>query len=167
MNQRLAQVARTKLVALKDATRMAATESSFSRLDLIIALHPKMHPNEWLQLLGEWWEVCDNIWVHRKKLKKILGTSGPILEMMNDEEKAALAALPDKIVVHRGCGPENMLGASWTTSREVAERFPFLMRYKTKEPILVTATVRKKIFWLTNSNATNMKSLLFPDEGFL
>ena len=42
-----------------------------------------------------------------------------------------------------GCGPINKHGFSWSLSREVAMRFPFMRRYGTDTPLLLTATIRK------------------------
>lgn len=38
----------------------------------------------------------------------------------------------------------NERGLSWTWSRAVAERFPFMRRYRAADPVLVTATVSRK-----------------------
>jgi hypothetical protein len=63
--------------------------------------------------------------------------------MMSPEENAAYDALPDKVIVYRGCGKTNMMGMSWSLDREIANRFPHTQRYKVCEPLLITATVPK------------------------
>ena len=55
-----------------------------------------------------------------------------------------MEALPDQIVIYRGCGPENRNGLSWTLNRETAIGFPFKALYNAKQPILLTATVSKR-----------------------
>ena len=62
---------------------------------------------------------------------------------MNADEKEAFARLRDKITIHRGCGPINKLGISWSLNREIATRFPFSQRYHTDQPLLLTATISK------------------------
>jgi hypothetical protein len=133
-----------EFVTYKEACEKSNMADSYSRLKTVLSLHSRMHPNEWRRLLGEEWTGFDNIAEHRLSLRHIIGTDGPIREMMNEAENVAYDALPDALTVFRGCGPYNMLGASWTTDRGVAERFPFQKRYLTKLPLLVTGKVQKK-----------------------
>jgi hypothetical protein len=116
---------------------------SFGRLPKLLELHHQMQPDEWLRVVGEQWSGCDNIGTHRLALRRLLPASGPVPEMMTDEEQAAYFALPDRLTVFRGCGEINMLGACWSLDREVAARFPTLNRYRQAAPLLVTATVRR------------------------
>lgn len=119
--------------------------NSYTRLGNLIDLASKMERKEWLKLLGEEWSGCDNIAQYRLLLKRILPQDTmPILEMMTDEEQAALDALPDTITLFRGCGNHNKVGASWTLDRGIAEKFPFLNRYRVKNPLLVTARIKKE-----------------------
>lgn len=113
-----------EFVAYGEACERSYMANSYSRLETVLALRSRMRSDEWLKLLGEMWNCCDNIGLYRLRLRKLIGTDGPIREMMNEEEHAAYDALPDTITVFRGCGPNNMLGASWTTDRSVAELFP-------------------------------------------
>ena len=131
-------------VTYEEAYQMSMFADSFDRLGTVLSLRSKMQPNEWLTLLGEMWSGCDDIGSHRLTLRSIIGTNGPVREMMDEAEHTAYDALPDTITVFRGCGPNNMLGASWSTDRSVAERFPFQSRYRAKNPILVIGRVKKK-----------------------
>jgi hypothetical protein len=133
-----------EIVPYKEACEMSYMASSYNRLKTALSLRSRMQPDEWLRLLGEMWSCCDNIGIYRLRLRSLVGTDGPIREMMNAAEHAAYFALPDTVTVFRGCGPNNMLGASWTTDRRVAERFPFQHRYRTSDPILVTGRVKKR-----------------------
>jgi hypothetical protein len=133
-----------KNLTYDDADELAAWENSYTRMDTLLFMRIKMQREDWLKLVGEWWTCCDNIRRYRLYLKHFLGTEGPIPEMMKPEEQAAFDALPDILTVYRGCGPRNMLGASWTTNKMVAEKFPFLARYWVDEPLLVTGKVKKK-----------------------
>jgi hypothetical protein len=116
---------------------------SYSRLPQLLELADRMERHEWLQLLGSVWSSCDNIGPHRLQLRALLAPAGPLLELMEPAEADAYWALPDRLTVYRGCGAQNLLGASWSLERETAARFPLLHRYRQAHPLLVTATVRK------------------------
>jgi hypothetical protein len=133
-----------KSVTYDEAHKIVSFSNSINMLEAVLSLHPRMQFNEWLKLLGEMWSCCDRIVMHRLRLKHIIGTDGPIREMMDVAEQAAYDALPDTITVFRGCCPHNMLGPSWTTDRSVAANFPFQIKFLVKEPILVTGRVKKK-----------------------
>ena len=62
---------------------------------------------------------------------------------MTAEELAVWNALPDVVNVYRGCGADNIHGACWSLSKEVAAGFAQLNRYQVAEPLLVAATVAK------------------------
>lgn len=100
-------------------------------------------------LLGYFWTRCDNIGAYRDDLAIMLseGVDGPytrVPELMDEEELAALDSLPQEITIYRGCGPQNKNGLSWSLDREVAMWFPFFGRYHSDQPILLTATIKKK-----------------------
>lgn len=116
---------------------------SYSRMETLVELADDMWEDQWHLVLGEEWSCCDNIGLYFDNLRQLLPKRGPVLPMMDDAERAAYAALPEVVTVYRGCGRNNMRGASWSLEREVAARFPFLNRYYAETPILVTATVRK------------------------
>jgi hypothetical protein len=116
---------------------------SYSRLPQLLEMADRMERHEWLLLLGRLWSSCDNIGSHRLELRALLPPAGPVLELMGPAEADAYWALPDRLTVYRGCGAQNLLGASWSLERETAARFPLLHRYRQAHPLLVTATVRK------------------------
>jgi len=118
-------------------------DDSFNRIPWLIDNWRKIEKRDWLTLLGETWEQSDGIGPNRRVLRSFMPERGPVPEMMTIDEAMAWEALPEQITVYRGCGPVNMLGASWSLSREVAARFPTLMRYRQVEPLLVTAKVRR------------------------
>jgi hypothetical protein len=101
---------------------------------------------DWRTLLGEELSGCDNVGQYRKALKLCMfsgATPHVCPEMMTEEERAALAALPAVVTVYRGCGASNMIGCCWSLERETAVSFPFLHSYQQSEPLLVTGTVRR------------------------
>ena len=125
--------------------------NSFNRLPTLLSISPigsvgRMDYPDWYTLLGEEWSVCDNIGLYRKDLKFCMFlccTPHTCPEMMGEQERAALAALPERVTIYRGCGPSNMIGCCWSLDRDIAASFPYLNRYQQDEPLLVTATVKR------------------------
>jgi hypothetical protein len=122
--------------------------NSFDRMDHIIELYKfqtgvTFDVDEWERILGEKWTSCDRIRTSLANLRLCLGTRGPKRNMMTAEENAAYDALPDTVSVYRGCDKSAMTGACWSLNRRVANRFPFLIRFRAISPVLVTARVKK------------------------
>ena len=130
-------------LTIEDAREKLRFCNSYTRMEALIALAPVMANSDWLRVLGEEWTGCDNIAQYRRQLRRMLPSQGPAIEMMEPSELEAFSALPEKITVYRGCGPHNMLGASWSLDRAVAVRFVTLHRYRVERPLLVTAIVAK------------------------
>ena len=130
-------------IDIKAAEARLAWCDSYSRIDTLFELGSEMAPEDWHGLLGQEWSCCDNIGSYRTLLRKMLPAAGPVLPMMDATERAAYDALPERVTVYRGCGAVNMRGASWSLDRDVAARFPYLLRYRVAQPLLITATVRK------------------------
>ena len=120
---------------------------SFSRLPDLLDLSYRMEDPEWLRLLGDFWPGLDNVGFYQDDLANSpLGErQGVIREMMTVEDLEAYAALPDILTIYRGCYKSNKWGLSWSLSKQVAEKFPTLLRYKQvgEQPLLVTATIKK------------------------
>jgi|GEM_PF-1684089 len=142
--ERIAYLKTLDAISYEDADETLSFEDSYSRLEAMWHLYHKMQRADWLKLLGEHWAICENISALRTGLKYRMGTVGPINEMMENEEITAYDALPDCITVYRGCSKHNIVGASWSTDKSVAQKFPFLERYRAKVPLLVTGIVKKK-----------------------
>jgi hypothetical protein len=125
--------------------------NSYTRLEVLHDLAWRMDPGEWLTVLGEEWEVCDNIAVYRDVL--VYGTPFAALVhcprewrhyMMTDDEREALAALPDTMTIFRGCYFHNRHGLSWSLDSTVAEQFPRLWRYQHHTtPLLIEAEIER------------------------
>lgn len=123
--------------------------NSYNRLPAIIGLAGLMDHWDWLTLLGEEWECCDNIAQFYDELWnetpfKDLAEAPAALRaaMMTEAERNALEQLPETVTIYRGCYAYNKRGLSWTLDRDVAARFPFLHRYRPEgQPLLVRATV--------------------------
>jgi hypothetical protein len=121
-----------------------------------VAAIPSRHWQErtreaWLRslwALGALWPGFDNVGLYQADLLEVLpamvddiGTVIP--ELMDREERAAFEALPDELVIYRGCGPHNVRGYSWSLNRDVATKFPYCDRYHTEVPMLLTAPIPK------------------------
>lgn len=52
-------------MTLAEAREVLKWANSYSRMEMVIDQHLKMHRQEWLQLLGEEWSCCDNIAQYR------------------------------------------------------------------------------------------------------
>lgn len=125
------------LAAARDAVRYC---NSFNRLETIIGLACHMDAGEWLTLLGDEWSGCDDIAQHASLHDGALWETAfeelawsPLdwrHHMMTAEERMALDALPQIVTVWRGCYASNKRGLCWSLDRAVAERFPFLHRYR-------------------------------------
>lgn len=117
--------------------------NSYDRMPTLLTLSTHLEYGDWLGALGKWWSMCDNIGQYRGTLRAVMGTRGPLHRMMTTEESAAYSALPERITVYRGCSKKNIVGASWPLCETTAARFPFLMRYRAAQPLLVTASVMR------------------------
>jgi hypothetical protein len=149
------------LITLEEANNILGWENSYSRMERCLSLQRVLPRREWLKLLGEWWSCCDNINLYRSQLKRTLSHKTPRLEMMTDEEIARFNALPDEVIIYRGCGAINMDGASWTLDKAVALRFPFLTRYRADYPLLITATVKKSDIVAVNLERNESEVITF------
>lgn len=116
---------------------------SYSRLPILLDLAELLPYERWLAELGRQWTICDNVGLHRARLRRLLPARGPVMPMMTAAEAAAWSALPDVVEVFRGCGTCNLRGLSWSLSRQVASRFPRLMRYYADPALLVVGRVHK------------------------
>jgi hypothetical protein len=132
-----------KILSYEQADKLAMMANSYSRLELVLSLTMNMEPDDWLRLLGEQWECCDNISEYLEELRDLIGEFDPCWPMMTDEEQERYRELPEEVAIYRGCGPDNVRGACWTLNRSTAETFPILNRYRVAKPLLVTARVKK------------------------
>ncbi len=142
-------------MSLEQARRESAMANSYSRLEIVMGWSPqtcfegpKLRIDRWWRLLGEEWSTCDNIAEWSDVLRELMRRAPPrhLGLMMDNAEREALAKMPDELTIWRGCYPFNADGLSWSTTREVAARFPLLNRYRVdgQVPILIEARVRRQ-----------------------
>jgi len=159
-------------LCLLDEERAIDGISSFLRrwvsreetLKQVIEFACEMRKREWLRLLGQHWTEVDNIFEYLEELKKMVPAKR-CKEMMDADELAQLKALPRKVTVYRGCGPLNVLGASWSLDRDIATRFPTeLIKYRQQKPLLVTASVERSKIIALKLNADEKEVITFSAE---
>lgn len=132
-----------KIVTFENANNHIYTfYDSYQKLEIIITFSKIMKRVEWLQLLGEHWQNCDNISIFLDDLNKLL-PNHTCKEMMTSEEFASFSLLPDVCNIYRCCGEINKKGLSWTLDREIAEKFTNQNRYKQQKSILLVSQVKK------------------------
>lgn len=97
-------------------------------------------------LVGGVWVDSENIYQNEEEWEYLFESERPGREhMMDEEEQAALAALPDTLTVYRGCHRElNEDGLSWTLDRDRAAWFARRFADVTgADPIVHVGEVRK------------------------
>lgn len=131
-------------------SRLLRKFNSYRRLPVLLRIADYLHDGgDWLALLGKLWSGFDNIGVYGDDVfnaihERVSSIESVIPQMMSDEERVAFDALPEHITIYRGCGPRNMSGFCWSLDRGIAAKFPFMTRYRTNEPMLLTATISKR-----------------------
>lgn len=95
------------------------------RLEAFVSIREQLTDREYWELLSSIWVDSENIGKNLLLWKRMLGSQRSGKEyFMDDEEKLALAALPEKVEVFRGYQPgKNYNGLSYTLSKERAEWF--------------------------------------------
>jgi hypothetical protein len=118
-----------RLDALLECQRLGATGSAY-----------------W-ELVGHVWTDSENVFQHIRKWKRVWSHNPALREFcMEEEEREALAALPDDLTVWRGTAHQRSIrGLSWTLDRDkaiwFAKRFSMLPRLT---PRLVEGFVHKR-----------------------
>jgi len=143
--------------AKREAVRQAMAEKKWPlfvqlherpyRRSALWEIRPLVNSQEYWELLGYVWTDSENTWQWGCMLPQLLGSRRTGREcIMLEEEREALAVLPEELVVHRGLTSRGTtMGWSWTLSQPKAEWFArrLLDSRKGEKPILMTATVAK------------------------
>lgn len=99
----------------------------------------------WWETLGSIWVDSENIWQYKNVWRRLFAAKRPCREMMMDkDERAAFASLPDEIEVFRGCQSKNKKGWSWTTDALVAAKFARRLTPKGSKAFLIEGKVSKR-----------------------
>lgn len=141
---------------LKAAQRRAAESlkyaDSYSRGDALVRAYRVRHPH-WPEMLRDCWSDCDAFPPPMLAvLEGLAKDPAARRRVMRPEALAFLEALPEQVTVWRGCYSVSVCGFSWSTSREVAAKFPFLLRYRRRgdTPLLLRGEIaRERILFVT------------------
>ncbi len=126
----------------KECTGFCDSEQRLERLIYAVADQPATV--FWPVWLFDWPTVDYSAEFH-ELLPSLFKTKGSALPYMKNEAKARFDALPDTVIVYRGCSSLWIKGVSWTTKRTVAEYFATGGRYgRPIAPVVVTGRINKR-----------------------
>lgn len=101
---------------------------SHERLGPLVEIAPLLSDAQFWQLVRFAWMTSETTHRARETWYALLTAKRSDREhLMDDEERVALAHLPKKVRIYRGCGDDaGIYGMSWTLDRHRAKRFAFL-----------------------------------------
>ena len=104
----------------------------------------KMNDAQYWELLGDIWVDSENIWQNEGDWRDCFHSTRPGSEgMMDDDERATLAAMPSRLTIYRGFTHDDRVdGLSWTLDRSRAEWFANRLARSDDTPYVATAVVR-------------------------
>ena len=113
------------------------------RYQALVDIADEMDDDEFWDAVSMVWMDSENIPQHQDEWDELLRSDRPGHEaMMDDDERAALAALPEVVTIYQGHTDVRDDGWSWTTDRDKAiwfgKRFAMM---EGAEPMVSTATV--------------------------
>ena len=144
------------------------------RIEALHALHYEVEPVNFWTMFHQHWNSVENPSDFTDMLHSMFEYDdyGFNYDMLQDEsrlntlepeDKAFYDILPDEFAVFRGCHSFNEQGFSWTTDREVAERFALRMAID-KEYILLQGMVRKTDVICAYDNRSEKEILVLPKK---
>lgn len=119
-------------------------------------------------LFHESWTGCDDTWTSRHKiatlLRKLSSKLDP-LEFLEIEDSAAFDALPESILIFRGCSWKHIYGCAWTLDPEVAEGFARGHRgIRVRDPVIASLQIPKKAAFGFYTERRESEILVQPDS---
>lgn len=118
---------------------------------------------------GEYEKILKDAWTstefpHQMKIRDLvhLFERSDKKQLMDEQERAFLDALPDEITVYRGLQDKRakLKGLSWTLNYEKAEWFA--RRWNSKDGKVVTATIQKKFVYMYTNQRAEEEIVLNP-----
>lgn len=110
-------------------------------------------------IFEETYSSCDATWHDRKQLLDALRCN-------HDErgwEPPGIRKLPEIVTVYRGCSRGRVRGVSWTTGRNVAERFAFGHRgIRVPNPVIASAIIPREHVFAVINNRSEKEVILDP-----
>jgi hypothetical protein len=116
------------------------------RFEALVEIADEMDNVEFWEAVSDVWMDSENIRENYEEWDNLLRSDRPGREnMMNDEEREALAAMADEFFIYQGHTDERDDGWSWTTSQKTAEWFG--RRFANLEgglPLMTKARVQRR-----------------------
>jgi hypothetical protein len=113
------------------------------RVEKLAEIQDFLSDEEYWKLLGSVWTDSENLWQYGRLPGYLVRSPRPGKEkMMDEEEQAFLAALPEEFMVFRGHHGHNRLGFSWTLSYWKAQWFANRLNHRRQG--VIQAVVRKQ-----------------------
>jgi ribosomal protein L21E len=135
--------ASAKALADKEWGRYIFLHERPYRVNAFCDIRDKLTDKEYWELLGHVWSDSENLWQFHGLLEHLIDcVRGERDNLMDDEERALLAKLPEKVVIYRGHQYKNKDGWSWTLSPSKAHWFG--QRFFSKRWGIVKGEVDKK-----------------------
>lgn len=130
-----------------DRLLIAPGVNSTNRLDRLLTLTEFVEPSVFWSVFHRNWSMCDDTWSEQDYLLDHLryqNLEEPSYFHMTTENKAFYDGLKRGAVIYRGCSRERIWGLSWTTDRQIAEKFARGHRgLKTQNPVLIRTKVAR------------------------
>lgn len=115
------------------------------RINALSDIAHEMTDQEYWEMLGSVWSDSENLWQYKHYLAWLLNAKREHKEfMMDEEERAFYAKLPDQFIIYRGHHVHNRTGYSWTLSYGKAWWFANRFAANNKRLGVVSGTVEKK-----------------------
>lgn len=131
---------------------------------------------ELLMIIGRFWTQLDRIYTMRDQLEwmtDIVRANRSLSQVLMDEEKASRTALnhelynslPERLTVYRGCYDINSEGFCWTTSKEIANRFPqFIRNVIPFKPMVLKGVIYKSDILFCKNTRNEFEVVVHPSD---
>jgi hypothetical protein len=141
--------------AWRERRKIVYSCGSFALVDALLAVMWSTPGEIWLRLVRDVWSSIDG---DRRQLvehvrQEVEETDHALHHLMTPGVRRKLAALPEHVAAYRGCYEGiNDDGVSYSLDRDVAVRFPTLMRYRIdgETPVLLTRTLIRNMCFLVD-----------------
>lgn len=109
----------------------------------------EMDDETYWSLLADVWQHQEQVGVCHEIFTDLFLSDRPQREkLMEDDERAALAQLPEQVTIYRGVTGDEDEGFSWTTDKRIAEWFASraatTYTFAKNNPLVMTGTVNRK-----------------------
>lgn len=163
-------------VAAQDWRTFVALHERYDRLPAllkVVYVHEVTDPEKVWPLVGWVWTDNDNVWQFNDEWREVWSLDDLdntfVVEqqelVMDEEERALLAAMPDTLTVYRGTPKPDLNGEgmSWTLNRDKAVWFAKRFREDGDDVTVITGTVAKRdvLAYFTGRNEDEI--VVFPE----